>query len=254
MRFCFGLQQERLCKTDLSGLKLSVNITSPCSKLLCTEVREAFRNQALVFRTWIIRQDNTVRVHKLTEIVISLWLEIIKLDKEWFNVILLCGAILEYHIWNKWENESVNRSLTLINQQLLRKKKGTELDSKWKISKFSVLHFFKKCLQDISPLCGPLFWTCGDVFHGFQSQGGSPPLHTLLPVHNRIPRFTSGVTPADLMFLPPSTQCLDPMKLWEGKVLQSCLSDCLSVCPCDHCPWCHWSVTDHMGTPRTCSN
>ena len=45
--FCFGLQQERLCKTDLSGLKLSVNTASPCSKLLCTEVREAFRKQTL---------------------------------------------------------------------------------------------------------------------------------------------------------------------------------------------------------------
>ena len=38
--FGFGLQQERLCKTDLSGLKLSVSIANPCSKLLCTEVRE----------------------------------------------------------------------------------------------------------------------------------------------------------------------------------------------------------------------
>ena len=28
--FCFGLQQERLCKTDLSGLKLSVSIANPC--------------------------------------------------------------------------------------------------------------------------------------------------------------------------------------------------------------------------------
>ena len=49
--FCFGLQQERLCKTDLSGLKLSVSIANPCSKLLCTEVREVyqiFRNQTLV--------------------------------------------------------------------------------------------------------------------------------------------------------------------------------------------------------------
>ena len=36
--FCFGLQQERLCRTDLSGLKLSVSIANPCSKLLCTEV------------------------------------------------------------------------------------------------------------------------------------------------------------------------------------------------------------------------
>ena len=45
--FCFALQQERLCKTDLSGLKLSVNIANPYSKLLCTEVREAFRKQTL---------------------------------------------------------------------------------------------------------------------------------------------------------------------------------------------------------------
>ena len=29
-------QQERLCK---SGLKLSVSIANPCSKLLCTEVK-----------------------------------------------------------------------------------------------------------------------------------------------------------------------------------------------------------------------
>ena len=39
VHFCFGLQQERLCKTDLSGLKLSVSIANQCSKLLCTEVK-----------------------------------------------------------------------------------------------------------------------------------------------------------------------------------------------------------------------
>ena len=51
--FCSGLQEGRLCKTDLSGLKISVNIANPCSKLLCTEVRvvyQIFRNQTLVFR------------------------------------------------------------------------------------------------------------------------------------------------------------------------------------------------------------
>ena len=32
--FCFWLQKERLCKTDLRGLKLSVSIANPCSKLL----------------------------------------------------------------------------------------------------------------------------------------------------------------------------------------------------------------------------
>ena len=37
-----GLQQKRLCKTDSSGLKLSVSIANPCSKLLHTEVREVY--------------------------------------------------------------------------------------------------------------------------------------------------------------------------------------------------------------------
>ena len=40
--FCFGFQQERLCKTGLSGLKLSVSIVNPCSKLRCTEVKEVY--------------------------------------------------------------------------------------------------------------------------------------------------------------------------------------------------------------------
>ena len=64
-----------------------------------------------MFRTWTIRQGNTVRVRKLTEIVISLWLGIIKLDKEWFNVILLYRSILETNIWNKGKCERVNKSL-----------------------------------------------------------------------------------------------------------------------------------------------
>ena len=43
VHFCFELQQERMCKTDLSGLKLSVNITNPCSKLLTTEVKGLYQ-------------------------------------------------------------------------------------------------------------------------------------------------------------------------------------------------------------------
>ena len=42
--FCFGFQQERLCKTDLSGLKLSVSIANPRSKLLTTEVKGSVLN------------------------------------------------------------------------------------------------------------------------------------------------------------------------------------------------------------------
>ena len=41
---------KRLCNSDLSELKLSVNTANPCSKLLCTEVREVyqiFRKQTL---------------------------------------------------------------------------------------------------------------------------------------------------------------------------------------------------------------
>ena len=39
-----------VCRTDLSGLKLSVNIANPYSKLLCTEVKGLYqisRKQAL---------------------------------------------------------------------------------------------------------------------------------------------------------------------------------------------------------------
>ena len=38
--FCFELQKGRLCNSNLGGLKLSVNIANPCSKLLYKEVRE----------------------------------------------------------------------------------------------------------------------------------------------------------------------------------------------------------------------
>ena len=67
-----------------------------------------------MFRTWIIRQRNTVWVRKLADIVTSLSLEIIKLDKEWFNVISLHGNILETNIWTKWGHESVNKWLWVI--------------------------------------------------------------------------------------------------------------------------------------------
>ena len=74
-----------------------------------------------MFRTWIIRQCNTVWVCKLADIVTSPWLEIIKLQKELFNVILLYGTILEYHIWNKWKCMSINKWLTLISYQCMKK-------------------------------------------------------------------------------------------------------------------------------------
>ena len=41
----------------------------------------------------------------------------------------------------------------------------------------------------------------GNIYLGFQSRGGSPCLHALLPAYNGFLRFTSGVTPADLLVL-----------------------------------------------------
>ena len=63
--------------------------------------------------------------------------------------------------------------------------------------------FFKKNVGKhqppfVRPLM-PLFWTSGDIYSGFQSQGGSPDLHVLSPACNGILRFTSDVTPADLL-------------------------------------------------------
>ena len=75
--FWFGLQQGRLCNSDLSGLKLSDNIAYPCSKLLCTEVREEYQikylgSRLFMFRTWIVRWHNTIWVCKLPDIVTNL--------------------------------------------------------------------------------------------------------------------------------------------------------------------------------------
>ena len=59
-----------------------------------------------------------------------------------------------------------------------------------------ILFFFQKYFGGQSFLWG-LFWTSDDVYLGFQSQGGSPCLRVSLP--SCILRFTSGVTPADLL-------------------------------------------------------
>ena len=38
-------------------------------------------------------------------------------------------------------------------------------------------NFSLKIMEDISPFCGLLFWTCSDVSSGFQSQSGQTYLH-----------------------------------------------------------------------------
>ena len=50
----------------------------------------------------------------------------------------------------------------------------------------------------VEPLI-PLFWNSGDVCPGFKHQVGFPHLYALLPLYNGLLRFTSGVTPADLL-------------------------------------------------------
>ena len=54
VHFSVWIHQAWLCNSDSSGLKLSVKVTNPYSKLLCTEMREVyqtFRKQTLEFRT-----------------------------------------------------------------------------------------------------------------------------------------------------------------------------------------------------------
>ena len=64
-----------------------------------------------MFRTWRIRQCNPVWVRKLADVVTSLWLGIIKLDKEWFNVTYVSWIYYITSIWNKWKCERENQSL-----------------------------------------------------------------------------------------------------------------------------------------------
>ena len=62
--------------------------------------------------------------------------------------------------------------------------------------------FFKKrILEDISPFLSGHGYPCFGllVMSALGFKGGSPNLYSSLPVHNRILRFTSGGTPADLL-------------------------------------------------------
>ena len=52
----------------------------------------------------------------------------------------------------------------------------------------------------------PPFYTFGDVYPEFQSQGGFPCFCSLLPSHNRFLRFTFGVTPADHLVVSMAAQ------------------------------------------------
>ena len=64
-------------------------------------------------------------------------------------------------------------------------------------------NFFKKILEDISPLSGhwyPIFRTSGDVSSRFQSQSRQPYLHWGICVTHSL-RFTYGGTPAGLLVI-----------------------------------------------------
>ena len=72
---------------------------------------------------------------------------------------------------------------------------------------------FKKIFEDTSPFLGPLillFWTSGDACPVFQSQHRFPHLCTLSTLCNRFLRFTSGVTPTDLLVANMAAKPLHP--------------------------------------------
>ena len=73
----------------------------------------------------------------------------------------------------------------------------------------------------MSPFCGlliPLFWTSGNICPGFQSQGRSLRLHTSSPAHNGFLRFTSGVTPADLLAASMAAKLFHPQTCIQALV------------------------------------
>ena len=73
---------------------------------------------------------------------------------------------------------------------------------------FLKISFWTTWVLFVGPLIN-LLWTSGDVFPGFQSQGGSPNLCASSPVCNRILRFTFGATPADIL---AASMAADPKK------------------------------------------
>ena len=80
----------------------------------------------------------------------------------------------------------------------------------------------------------PLFWTSGEVFPGFQSQGGSPHLHASSPACNRILRFTSGGTLADLLVASMVTK---PFRSTFTELPAGCHLSCsLTICDALHIP------------------
>ena len=77
----------------------------------------------------------------------------------------------------------------------------------WRHSKHTSIHtedwlYCFKFLKNISLFMGsliPLFWTSGDIYPEFQSQGVFPHLYALSPGCNGFLRVTSSGTPTDLL-------------------------------------------------------
>ena len=90
----------------------------------------------------------------------------------------------------------------------------------------------------------PLFWTSGDIYPGFQSQCRSPCLCAILPRYNRILRFTSSVTPADLLVASMAAEPFQSTYLWTS-------IDGVWVCDLSCCCLTAWDkidilLTDHI--------
>ena len=106
----------------------------------------------------------------------------------------------------------------------------TNIQVWWPVLRFFKKRFWRRSVLFVGPLI-PLFCTSGNVSPGFQSQGGSPFLYALLPICNRILRFTSGVTPVDLLVASMTVELFQSIYLqtsigeaWVWDLLCCCLT------------------------------
>ena len=204
-----------------------------------------------MFRTWIIRQRDTVWVHKLADIVTSLWLGIIALLKELFYEIFLCGNLLTTSIWNKWKCERVNKSL----------------DSHWPEDYYNLNYNNKQQISTVNlillhyPLNQWLLGAPGHTTPVYATPACTTVLHATLvctlPVHDWLRLPTTTNQPIRLL-LHTQPLCAQPLAMQPLHAQSFCTNPCAhNPCVCLASSWLvkapHHSQSDYPCMHNSCA-